>query len=69
MRIDLRCPIRLSFFAFPSHPQEARALFSNFGYTYVDVRPVLEIEEVGKFKVRQAFNVLQPLAKDSTLRT
>lgn len=32
--------------------EEARALYSNYGYTYVDVRPALEIDEVGKFKVR-----------------
>lgn len=30
--------------------EEARALYSNFGYTYVDVRPALEVDEVGKFK-------------------
>lgn len=27
-----------------------QALFSNFGYTYLDVRPSLELEEVGKVK-------------------
>lgn len=27
-----------------------QALFSNFGYTYLDVRPKLELEEVGKVK-------------------
>lgn len=31
-------------------PEEARALFSNLGYTYLDVRPALELEEVGKVK-------------------
>lgn len=30
--------------------EEARALYSDLGYTYLDVRPALEIEEVGKFK-------------------
>ena len=28
----------------------AQALFSTFGYTYLDVRPSLELEEVGKVK-------------------
>lgn len=27
-----------------------QALFSTFGYTYLDVRPSLELEEVGKVK-------------------
>jgi hypothetical protein len=31
--------------------EEARTLYS-LGYTYVDVRPALEVDEVGKFKVR-----------------
>ena len=29
---------------------QMQALFSNFGYTYLDVRPSLELEEVGKVK-------------------
>ena len=30
--------------------EEARCLYSDLGYTWVDVRPELEINEVGKFK-------------------
>jgi rhodanese-related sulfurtransferase len=30
--------------------EEARALFSSLGYVYLDVRPALELEEVGKVK-------------------
>ncbi|GAX81473.1 hypothetical protein CEUSTIGMA_g8902.t1 [Chlamydomonas eustigma] len=30
--------------------EECRALYSNLGYTYLDVRPKLEIDEVGMFK-------------------
>jgi rhodanese-related sulfurtransferase len=35
--------------------EEARALFSSLGYTYLDVRPSLELEEVGK--VRGSVNI------------
>jgi len=35
--------------------EEARALFSNLGYTYLDVRPSIELEEVGK--VRGSVNI------------
>jgi hypothetical protein len=40
--------------AFPdkgiANVEEARALFSSGGYTYLDVRPELELQEVGKVK-------------------
>lgn len=36
-------------------PEEARVLFSELGYTYLDVRPKLELEEVGK--VRGSVNI------------
>lgn len=32
-----------------------QALFSNFGYAYLDVRPTIELEEVGK--VRGCVNI------------
>lgn len=31
-------------------PDEARVLYSDMGYTYLDVRPALELEAAGKFK-------------------
>lgn len=45
--------------AFPdkgiANAEEARVLFTEAGYTYLDVRPALELEEVGK--VRGCVNI------------